>query len=136
MEQILSEGGIKSKVKKKRQDYNQCIEGRFNNNVNIDPIIKVLPPGEEFLEIALKDAYETHALCQWNFPGKEGMKTSVIVLSDDSEVELFINGETCGKKKVGAESDYYAVFEVAYIPGLIEVISYHNNFEYGRAVLK
>ena len=118
----------------------------YYNNINkssrwvelSDPknlIIRVIPPAEIMPEIILDSEIENLTLSKWNFPGQEGQKTKVFIFADECEVELFINGETFGRKKVGIDSNYRAEFDVIYQPGLIEAISYHKHLEFGHAIL-
>ncbi|HHV10780.1 MAG TPA: DUF4982 domain-containing protein [Clostridiales bacterium] len=112
------------------------IKTYLSNCAGKDPMIRVLPPGESIPEGISVCELDPITVSSWNFPGKEGLKATIIILADESEVELFVNGESYGRKNIGAGADNHAIFEVLYQPGIIEVISYHKNFEYGRAVLQ
>ena len=57
----------------------------------------------------------------WTFPGYEGTKTLAYVLTADPEAELFLNGVSLGKKKVGEQEGLTAIFEVPYEPGTLTV---------------
>lgn len=114
----------------------KSIKTYLSNLTEKDPMIRVLPPGEELSEGLGVYDFETITETKWSFPGKEGMKTTIIIISGENEVELFVNGESYGRKKVGVETKYYAIYETLYQPGIIEAISYHKNFEYGRAILQ
>ena len=57
----------------------------------------------------------------WTFPGFERVKTLVYVLTRDPEAELFLNGVSLGKKKVGETEGLTAVFEVPYAPDTLTV---------------
>lgn len=55
----------------------------------------------------------------WTYPGYEGTETTVYVLTKDPEAELFLNGVSLGRKKVGEVEALTAVFEVPYQPGTL-----------------
>ena len=57
----------------------------------------------------------------WTFPGHEGVKTLAYVLTCDPEAELFLNGRSLGKKRVGEQEGLTAIFEVPYEPGMLTV---------------
>ncbi|WP_420239224.1 beta-galactosidase GalA [Telmatobacter bradus] len=59
-----------------------------------------------------------HLFPHWNFAGKEGELIPVWVYSNQEEVELFLNGESQGKKKIAKFG--HAEWKVKYAPGVIE----------------
>lgn len=63
-------------------------------------------------------------ISSWTWSGYEGEKAVVDVYSDADEVELFLNGESLGKKKAGKECKYTAEFMVAYQPGILKAVDY------------
>ena len=67
-----------------------------------------------------KNRWKYHdGIHSWTFPGFEGTKTLAYVLTADPEAELFLNGVSLGKKKVGGQEGLTAVFEVPYEPGTL-----------------
>lgn len=83
--------------------------------------------------VLLKDAesfqwrpYDTRS--HWNFE-REEMDT-VFVVSNQPEVELFLNGKSLGRKKV-SPNEYRAVYAVEYEKGKLEAVAYNNR---GRRV--
>ena len=58
----------------------------------------------------------------WTHPGKEGEPTAVQVYTNASEAELFLNGGSCGKKKVDAY-DCSVAWEVPYAPGELKAVA-------------
>ena len=67
----------------------------------------------------------TDAVASWTWPGCEGMKTAVEVYSDADSAELFLNGQSLGRRKLGAEfKRCYARWEVEYQPGELKVVAY------------
>ena len=75
-------------------------------------------------------------IASWTWPGFEGQKTEAEIYSVDDEVELFVNGVSCGRKPAGREHGFTAVYEVTYEPGEITAVSYRSGVESGRCTLK
>ncbi|MBY6210914.1 DUF4982 domain-containing protein [Microbulbifer agarilyticus] len=91
-----------------------------------------------------------HVLPHWNWPGKVGDVIPVIAYTNAEEVELFVNGESKGKKVKGIhkvrmpvdlryrkeveyfDSPYRLQWDVAYAPGNIEVVAYRGGEEVAR----
>ncbi len=88
-----------------------------------------------------------HVLPHWNWEGKEGQIIPVYAYSNCEEVELFVNGESYGKKVKGKDltnipaefhrfekgtyaSKYRLSWEVPYVPGSLKVVGYID----GKAV--
>lgn len=59
-----------------------------------------------------------HLFPHWNFEGKEGELIPVWVYSNQDEVELLVNGESQGRKKIARFG--HAEWTVKYAPGTIE----------------
>ena len=57
------------------------------------------------------------------------------VYAVDDEVELYVNGESMGRKPAGAAVKNKTSFEVTYQPGTVEVIGYRNGQETERCKL-
>ena len=64
---------------------------------------------------------------EWTWRGYEGAPARVDVYSAGHEVELIINGSSCGRKPAGKENGFTASFDVKYEPGTIKAISYDSN---------
>lgn len=73
-------------------------------------------------------------LASWTWPGCEGKNASVDVYANADEVELFLNGESKGKKTI--RNIYAVTYELPYIPGKLEAVSYLDGKEAGRTVLQ
>jgi beta-galactosidase len=58
-----------------------------------------------------------HLLPHWNWPGKEGQEIRVEALSNCKQVELFLNGESLGKKTMQPNSKL--TWQVKYAPGTL-----------------
>ena len=70
----------------------------------------------------------------WTWPGSEGETAEIEVYARAARVELFVNGESVGKKK---PRKGIARFRTAYVPGELLVISYDAmGQEFGRDSLK
>ena len=74
-------------------------------------------------------------LPHWNWDGREGEKVSVFCCTSGDEAELFVNGESAGKRGKSAERGKLS-WEVPYEPGEIKVIAYRNGHPIGEDVRK
>jgi beta-galactosidase len=71
-----------------------------------------------------------HILPHWTWPGREGELTPVHVYTSGDEAELFLNGESLGRKK---KEGYRIVWnDVRYAPGTLEVVAYRKGGEWAR----
>ena len=70
----------------------------------------------------------------WNHAGYEGKPVDIVVFSRAEEVEVFLNGESLGRKPVSMERPlpYSVRFETAYRPGKLEAVSYVGGHEVSR----
>ena len=59
----------------------------------------------------------------WNWPGWEGKPIDVEIYTKASWVVLYRNSTLIGKKEVGPETGYKAVFNIDYEPGCLEAIT-------------
>ena len=66
-----------------------------------------------------------HLEPHWNWPGKEGQEIEVDALSNAPEVELFLNGQSLGRKPV--PRNYHAEWKVKYAPGTLSVKGYDKD---------
>lgn len=61
----------------------------------------------------------------WTWPESENQSTTVEVYSNADEVELILNGHSLGRKKQGESSiKNYFKWQLKYVPGRLEAISY------------
>ncbi len=65
-----------------------------------------------------------HLLPHWNWPGKEGQEIDVRCLSNCQEVELFLNGQSLGRKTMPANS--HLQWMVKYAPGVLSAKGYKD----------
>ena len=63
-----------------------------------------------------------HIVPHWNFKGFEGQEIKVDVYTNCPEVELFVNGESLGRKAI--EKYGKGVWQVVYVPGEIKAVAY------------
>ena len=84
-----------------------------------------------------------HLLPHWNWAGREGQNIPVMAYSNAEEVELFLNGESLGRKKrfsdlwempvgqnVSADGKfltrYRRIWQVPYQPGVLKAVAYQD----------
>lgn len=72
----------------------------------------------------------------WDWPGFEGKPVTVEIYCADSEVELFLNGKSLGRRAAGKENQYKAVFNTVYEAGELIAIGYAEGIETAKTVLK
>lgn len=65
-----------------------------------------------------------HVLPHWNWPDRMGKVTPVHVFTSGDEAELFLNGKSLSRKKMGAFEYRLRWDEVRYEPGELKVIAY------------
>jgi len=71
-----------------------------------------------------------HVFPHWNWPGKEGQEISVWVHSNCEEVELFLNGQSLGRKTMTKYS--HLEWPVKYAPGTLHA----RGFKGGKEILR
>ena len=76
-----------------------------------------------------------HILPHWNWPDRVGKVTPVHVYTSGDEAELFLNGQSLGRKK--KELYHYRLRwdDVKYAPGELKVIAYRNGNEWATDVV-
>jgi beta-galactosidase len=63
-----------------------------------------------------------HLLPHWTWPGREGQVTPVHLYTSGDEAELFLNGQSLGKKKRGPHDYRLRWDDVKYAPGELKVV--------------
>jgi beta-galactosidase len=77
-----------------------------------------------------------HLLPHWNWPGREGKTTPVFAYTSGDEAELFLNGQSQGRRKKG-QYDYRLRWnEVKYQPGELKVVAYKNGQQWATDTVK
>ncbi|WP_291103763.1 MULTISPECIES: beta-galactosidase GalB [unclassified Flavobacterium] len=77
-----------------------------------------------------------HILPHWNWPNRVGEITPVHVFTSGDEAELFLNGQSLGRKKKGKFEYRIRWDEVKYQAGELKVIAYKNGKFWAEEVLK
>ena len=76
-----------------------------------------------------------HILPHWNWPDRVGLVTPVFVYTSGDEAELFLNGQSLGRKKKGAEFRL-RWNDVKYEPGTLKVVAYKNGQQWAEEDVK
>jgi beta-galactosidase len=74
-----------------------------------------------------------HILPHWNWPERIGKVTPVHVFTSGDEAELFLNGESLGRKKKRDLEYRLRWDDVVYEPGRLEVVAYRNGEKWASA---
>jgi len=77
-----------------------------------------------------------HILPHWNWPDRVGQVTPVFVYTSGDEAELFLNGQSLGRKKRGANEYRLRWDDVQYQPGELKVVAYKNGQHWAEDVVK
>lgn len=84
----------------------------------------------------LPDVPTAHILPHWNWPERVGQVTPVHLYTSGDEAELFLNGQSLGRKKKG-QYEYRLKWEdVKYAPGELKAVVYKNGKEWAVDVVK
>lgn len=91
---------------------------------------------EPYIAVQLPEHYGQKAGCtpwvipesvsSWSWDGCEGKPCKVEVYSDAEEVELLVNGASCGKQAAAEKNRFKAEFDAVYMPGEIKAVAYRN----------
>ncbi|MGN6422751.1 MAG: glycoside hydrolase family 2 TIM barrel-domain containing protein [Asticcacaulis sp.] len=95
------------------------------------PDRRLFPITPPHLDWSLDDVHPS-----WTWPGQEGKALEVDVYSEFPQVELFLNGKSLGRKAVGVDSEYKAIYSVPYAPGRLIAVGYRDGREAGRWELR
>ncbi|MFH1213020.1 MAG: DUF4982 domain-containing protein, partial [Candidatus Neomarinimicrobiota bacterium] len=77
-----------------------------------------------------------HILPHWNWPERVGLVTPVHVFTSGDEAELFLNGKSLGRKKIGQFEYRLRWDEVKYEAGELKVVAYKNGKKWAEDILK
>ncbi|MBT3279485.1 MAG: DUF4982 domain-containing protein, partial [Phycisphaerales bacterium] len=77
-----------------------------------------------------------HILPHWNWAERVGKVTPVHVYSSGDEVELFLNGKSLGRKKLGEFEYRFRWDDVKYAPGTLKAVAYKNGKKWSEAVME
>lgn len=76
-----------------------------------------------------------HVLPHWSWPERVGLVTPVHVFSEADTAELFLNGESLGKKTRGEGEYRFRWDEVVYQPGELSVMTYRGDEPWANATV-
>ncbi|WP_416971744.1 glycoside hydrolase family 2 TIM barrel-domain containing protein [Streptomyces sp. 4F14] len=76
------------------------------------------------------------AIASWTWPGWEGKPITVEVYADADDVELIGNGNSFGRRPVGAGHRFRTEFDLVYVPGELVAVAYRDGVEIGRDTLR
>lgn len=97
-----------------------------------EPYITVQDP-ERYGQTLIKTPWVvSDSVSSWTYPGMEGKPVVIEVYSPGEEVELFLNGQSLGKKEAGKKAGFISRFETVYQPGKLEAVSYKNGQQDGH----
>ena len=77
-----------------------------------------------------------HILPHWTWPERVGQVTPVHVFTSGDEAELFLNGESLGRKKKGPREYRLRWDDVKYAPGEVKVVAYKDGKEWASDTVK
>ncbi|HOK98057.1 MAG TPA: beta-galactosidase GalB [Bacteroidales bacterium] len=77
-----------------------------------------------------------HILPHWNWPERVGQITPVHVFTSGDEVELFLNGQSLGKKRKGAYEYRLRWDSVKYQPGVLYAVAYKNGQKWAEQTME
>lgn len=75
-------------------------------------------------------------VASWNWPGYEGQTLHVDVYCAQQEVELLLNGVSCGRQQAGPANRFAARFDVPYVSGELTAVGYEGGREMARWTLR
>ena len=77
-----------------------------------------------------------HILPHWNWPDRVGEITPVHIFTSGDEAELFLNGQSLGRKKKEKYEYRLRWDSVKYVPGELKVVAYKNGKLWAETIVK
>jgi beta-galactosidase len=77
-----------------------------------------------------------HILPHWNWPDRAGKITPVHVFTSGDEAELFLNGRSLGRKKMGKWEYRLRWDDVLYEPGVLKVTAFKNGKKWAEETMQ
>jgi beta-galactosidase len=77
-----------------------------------------------------------HILPHWTWPERAGQVTPVHVFTSGDEAELFLNGRSLGRKKMGRQEYRLRWDDVVYQPGTLKVVAYKKGKKWATDEMK
>lgn len=100
-----------------------------------EPYIAVQDPAHYGQHLIKTPWVISDAAASWTYSGYEGKPAIIEVYAPGSEVELFKNGVTLGRKSSGKKAGFRTLFETTYEPGTLDAVAYENGQEISRTRL-
>jgi len=76
------------------------------------------------------------AVSDWNWPGYKNEPLQVSVYSSCDEVELFLNNKSLGRKKTDRSTEFMAIWDVPYQPGILKATGYKGKKQVNSSTLQ
>jgi beta-galactosidase len=77
-----------------------------------------------------------HILPHWNWPDRAGQVTPVFVYTSGDEAELFLNGQSLGRRQRGPLEYRLRWDDVKYQPGELRIVAYKHGRQWAEEVVK
>jgi beta-galactosidase len=77
-----------------------------------------------------------HILPHWNWPERVGQVTPVHVFTSGDEVELFLDGQSLGRKAKAPNEYRLRYDDVIYAPGELRAVAYQNGQQWAEEVVR
>jgi beta-galactosidase len=111
----------------------------WNEEKNISIFVKPPVPSFDMVNPDHADWSIWHwqdVVADWTWPGYENTPLDIEVYSNCSEVELFLDNKSLGKKPSSRETEFISRWNIPYQPGMLKAIGYENNTEAASSVLQ
>ena len=120
---------------KRPQSYYRNVLWNAGQQVSIfvkppEPSFKTNPGKKDWSKWEWQDV-----VAEWNWGGYENQPLEVEVYCAFETVELFLNGESLGKKETNRGTQWIAKWEVPYKPGILKAVAYEGTKEAGSREL-
>lgn len=116
--------------KRPQSYYRDCVWGRSRV-----PFIAVYKPENHGRNPLVSHWGWPDVVFSWTWPGFENKPVVIDIYCMDSEVELFLNGRSLGRKPVGKDNRYTASYETEYEPGELVAVGFTKGIETSRTTL-
>lgn len=100
------------------------------------PVIAVRPLDVSDLYYKPTPWRASDAIEGWGWKGRDGQMAYIEVISQEEEIELFLNGRLLGRASNSKENSYTAKFSTPYEPGELLAIAYSAKKERSRSTLR
>lgn len=100
-----------------------------------DPYITVQNPHRYGQHLIKTPWVISDSVSTWSWSGCERKPVVVEIYAPGDEVELFVSGESKGRKSAGKNAGFRTLFETVYEPGTVMAVSYEDGREIGRTEL-